>query len=190
MMASLRKNLVIISFINIPKIAILVKFYFTFLSHSLFWVLFWAKLFLLLFTEKITFLGLLFWVSLLFWVNLLFLSTFLSTFLRSFHLKHFFEYFFEDFFEDFSLWELFWVLFWGLFWGLFLLRTSLSTFLRTFLRTFFQLFWIQNLPRCSSRERDNNNCPNTPVADKNTPKDKNQQKGLLVKPPHTSQVHA
>ena len=142
MMASLRKNLVIISFINIPKIAILVKFYFTFLSHSLFWVLFWAKLFLLLFTEKITFLGLLFWVSLLFWVNLLFLSTFL----RSFHLKHFFEYFFEDFFEDFSLWELFWVLFWGLFWGLFLLRTSLSTFLRTFLRTFFQLFWIQNLP--------------------------------------------
>ena len=147
MMASLRKNLVIISFINIPKIAILVKFYFTFLSHSLFWVLFWAKLFLLLFTEKITFLGLLFWVSLLFWVNLLFLSTFLSTFLRSFHLKHFFEYFFEDFFEDFSLWELFWVLFWGLFWGLFLLRTSLSTFLRTFLRTFFQLFWIQNLPQ-------------------------------------------
>jgi len=140
MMASLRKNLVIISFINIPKIAILVKFYFTFLSHSLFWVLFWAKLFLLLFTEKITFLGLLFWVSLLFWVNLLFLSTFLSTFLRSFHLKHFFEYFFEDFFEDFSLWELFWVLFWGLFWGLFLLRTSLSTFLRTFLRTFFNFF--------------------------------------------------
>ena len=146
MMASLRKNLVIISFINIPKIAILVKFYFTFLSHSLFWVLFWAKLFLLLFTEKITFLGLLFWVSLLFWVNLLFLSTFLSTFLRSFHLKHFFEYFFEVFFEYFFLWELFWVLFWGLFWGLFLLRTSLSTFLRTFLRTFFQLFWIQNLP--------------------------------------------
>ena len=148
MMASLRKNLVIISFINIPKIAIWVKFYFTFLSHSLFWVLFWAKLFLLLFTEKITFLGLLFWVSLLFWVNLLFLSTFLSTFLRSFHLKHFFEYFFEDFFEDFpfenffeyffedffedfSFWGLLWVLFWGLFWGLFFNFFEFKTYLLT-----------------------------------------------------------
>ena len=70
-------------------------FPFTFLSNSLFWVLFWVKkLFWVLFWADLTFLS-------TFLSNLCFLSTFFSTFFSTFLFKHFFECFFEYFFEYF-----------------------------------------------------------------------------------------
>ena len=97
----------------------------TFLSKSLFKVLFWVKLFLFWAAH---FFGFLFWAT-----------QFVEPFFEQITA---FEHFFESFFEHFLFRALFWVLFRAPKKELF----SLSTFLSTFLRAFFLLFSVRFLP--------------------------------------------
>ena len=109
------------------NLSYLFQFFFnpTFLSKSLFKVLFWVKLFLFWAAH---FFGFLFWAT-----------QFFEPFFEQITA---FEHFFESFFEHFLFRALFWVLFWAPKKELF----SLSTFLSTFLRAFFLLFSVRFLP--------------------------------------------